>query len=96
MLIKSVIRDAFNMQRQSLLVKYPEICQVKDSEGCKYYFSYGKRKEENATKMFVVLKKGIIKGIEITHIPLREITLKREYKRKVYLKQYIMSCANHS
>ncbi|XP_046847173.1 integrin beta-2-like isoform X2 [Xenia sp. Carnegie-2017] len=39
-------------------LKYPVICQVKDSEGCKYYFTYGERKEENATKMFVVLKKG--------------------------------------
>ena len=41
------------------LVGYPVTCEDEDAQGCNYYFTYGKKRDENATTVFVVSKKGM-------------------------------------
>jgi hypothetical protein len=40
-------------------VGYPVTCEDEDAQGCNYYFTYGKKRDENATTVFVVSKKGM-------------------------------------
>ena len=48
-----------------VLVGYPVTCEDEDSEGCNYYFTYGKIGDENATTVFVVSKKGKTKSLKL-------------------------------